>query len=309
MEEEGRGNVNVLILCEREYEQDQFQALFNISGLKTDLQRNAGAFYARLERESPEVILLAANAPYERVLEHVAKLRQPGSVYRDIPVVVVFPEGTPKEVTLSSLYEGAYDYLIEPFNEIELLTKITVLAKIKHAEDEFRRLAIRDVLTGLYDRRYLNLRLEEEMSRSRRYSKPISCIAIDLDGFGAVNEKFGSDAGDLVLQGVADELKRRKREIDVLARKEDDEFVLVLYNTDLTGATILAGRILDHLAQLEFSFDAMFRVSASLGLSSMETSPEAPVHGQELLHQAELALKHAQAEGGARVVVYSAELA
>lgn len=309
MAEEGRGSVNVLILCERECEHELFQALFSISGLKTDLQRDAGEFYARLEREAPEVILLAANPPDERVLEHIERLRQPGSAYRDIPVVVVFPEGTPKEISLSSLYQGAYDYLIEPFNEIELLTKITVLAKIKHAEDEFRRLAIRDLLTGLYDRRYLNLRIEEEMSRARRYSKPISCIVIDLDGFKAVNDKYGGEAGDLVLQGVADVLKRIKREIDVLARKENDEFVLVLYNTDLTGAAILSNRILDRLGQLDFSFDPACHVKASLGLSAMATSPEAPVHGQELLQQAEAALGRAKAGGGARIVVFSAELA
>jgi two-component system, cell cycle response regulator len=304
MADEPRASVNVLILCERECEHELFQSLFNLSGLKADLQRSAEEFFARLTLETPEVILVAANPPDETALEHVTKLRQPGSAYRDIPVVVIFPEGTPKEVTLSSLYQGAYDYLVEPFNEIELLTKITVLAKIKHAEDEFRRLAIRDVLTGLYDRRYLYLRLEEEMSRARRYSKPISCISIDIDGFSAVNDEYGMDAGNTLLQSVADELKLRKREIDVLARKENDEFVLVLYNTDLTGATILATRITDRLRQLELAFDPAYHINVSLGLCAMETSPEVPVHGQELLHQAELALKRAKSEGGGRIVIY-----
>ncbi len=304
MADEARTSVNVLILCERECEHELFQSLFNLSGLNTDLQRSAEGFYARLERETPEVILIAANPPDESALEHVSRLRQPGSAWRDIPVVVLFPAGTPKEVTLSSLYQGAYDYLVEPFNEIELLTKITVLAKIKHAEDEFRRLAIRDVLTGLYDRRYLNLRLEEEMSRARRYSKPIACISLDIDSFGAVNEEYGFDAGNALLQSVADELRLRKREIDVLARKENDEFVLVLYNTDLTGATILATRIADRLRQLEHAFDNSYHVNVSVGLSGMETSPELQVHGQELLHQAELALARAKTGGGGRIVIY-----
>lgn len=305
MADDKRASVNVLILCERESGQALFASLFHISGLAAELARTADDFFTRLERTTPEVVLLAADPPGERALEHVARLRQPGSPWRDVPVVVVFPADTPKEVALASLYQGAYDYMTEPFNEIELLTKITVLARIKHAEDEFRNLAIRDVLTGLYDRRYLNLRLHEELSRARRYNKPISCIALDLDGMGEVNEQYGAEAGDMLLQGVADELRRCKREIDVLARKDEDEFALLLYNTDLTGATVLATRILDRLHHLQFGFDPQYRAGASLGLSALEAGAETQSHGQELLHQAELALARAQQDGGGRIAIYS----
>lgn len=297
--------INVLVFCEREPARASFEALFTLSGLRAVLVQSAEEFFAHLERESAEVILLAADDPQDRALDYVFQLRQPGSTYRDIPVVVVFPEDTPLEMTLHSLHQGAYDYLTEPFNEIELLTKVTVLAKIKRAEDEFRRLAIRDVLTGLYDRRYLFLRLDEELSRAKRYSKPISVIALDLDKFAAVNDKYGSEGGDLLLQLVADELSRRKRGIDVLARKENDEFVLVLYNTDLTGATVLANRLLDRLGQIECRFDPAYHAQASLGLAAVETSPELLLHGQELLDWAEQALAQAKREGGARIVAYA----
>jgi two-component system, cell cycle response regulator len=308
MADEKHTSVNVLILCDRECEHGLFESLFNISGLAAELTQTEEKFYERLEHNAPEVILLAMSPPDERALGHVAKLRQPGSTWREIPIVVIFPENTPKEIALASLYQGAYDYLTEPFNEIELLTKITVLAKIKHAEDEFRSLAIRDMLTGLYDRRYLHLRLHEEMSRARRYSKPISVLAIDIDGIGKVNDAYGAEAGDLLLQSVADELRRCKREIDVLARKENDEFDLVLYNTDMTGASVLATRILDQMQKLQFRFDPQFKTNASLGLCSCEAGPEMPQHGQELLLRAEQALARAQEDGGGRVVIYGSGL-
>ena len=160
--------VNVIVLCERPEAKEQCRSIFGVSSLQADVVETEEALFSHLARENAEVILIACADPFEHTLNLVHRLRHPGSLYRDIPLVALFARKTPLEQALQCLQVGAYDYLIEPFSEIELLTKVSVLAKIKRAEDEFRELAIRDVLTGLYDRRYLFIRLDEEMSRARR---------------------------------------------------------------------------------------------------------------------------------------------
>jgi diguanylate cyclase (GGDEF)-like protein len=299
---------HVLILCPSAERRLRFDALFRISGLATKTAVSLDQLVSLATSTQVDVLLYAAEAPLEQALEAVQKLHIPQSELRDIPMVVVFPSATPVELALQSLQLGAYDYLIEPFNEIELLTKITVLAKVKHAEDEFRELAIRDRLTGLYDRRYLFMRASEELSRAKRYSKPISCMVVDIDGLHEVNERYGAEAGDALLQQVAGVLNHAKREIDVLARVDGDVFVLFLYNTDTVSTSVVANRILTRLENVAWPFDRTYRPSVSIGISGVEATPELGMHAQELQHRAEWALQQAKRQGPGGVVLYAAEL-
>jgi len=302
-------NTHVLMLCGEEGRRDMFRSLFEISGLHTVLKQDVESFLAYLSEQGVDLILLVQDSVQPPAEDVLAILKSAGSEHRDIPVIVVYPADTPPEVALQSLHLGAYDYLVEPFNEIELLTKITVLAKVKHAEDEFRQLAITDKLTGLYDRRYLFIRMNEELSRARRYSRPISCIVIDIDYFMSVNAQYGTDAGDQLLQMVADTLKSAKREIDVLARLDADSFVLVLYNTDATGSMVLASRLHNQLHDLVLPVAIGYQCKVSLGVSTVEAGPELTMHAQELQQRSELALQRAKKDGRDRIVVYSDEMA
>lgn len=302
-------NTHVLVLCAGKQCEELYKSLFDLSGLVTNVTADAAAFHAHLTDHTVDVALLIAAPDISLVHEVLSGLKSAGSVYRDLPVILVYPAGTPVEVAVEGLHAGSYDYLIEPFNEIELLTKLAVLAKIKHAEDEFRQLAIKDRLTGLYDRRYLFMRFSEELSRARRYERPISCLVIDLDHFRAVNESYGIEAGDLLLQLAADVLTSAKREIDVLARATDDEFVMALYNTDLTGARVISSRILDRLHEIKCAFDEAYKVSASIGITAIVASQQTTMHAQELQHQAEIACLQAKENGRDRIVIYDATMA
>lgn len=302
-------STHVLVLCAGRQCEGLYKPLFDLSGLVTKVTSDAAGFHAHLVERRVDVALLIAAPDVSLVHEVLNGLKSPGSDYRDLPVVLIYPEDTPVEIAVAGLYAGSYDYLIEPFNEIELLTKLAVLAKIKHAEDEFRQLAIKDRLTGLYDRRYLFMRFNEELSRAKRYSRPISCLAIDIDNFRDVNEKSGIDAGDLLLQLVADVLTASKREIDVLARAADDQFVLALYNTDLIGAQVIAGRILGRIHEIKCPFDEEYRVSVSIGLAAIAADQSSTMHAQELQHRAEIACLRAKEAGRNRVTVYRDEMA
>jgi two-component system, cell cycle response regulator len=299
---------HLIVLCEQPCQVECYQSLLELTGLKTLLTASEAEFWATLEKHKVDLVLLGTSFPDPPAFPICMKLKAAGSPYRDLPVVVVFPEDTPPEVMLQALHLGAYDYLVEPVNEIALLTKITVLARIKQAEDEFRQLAITDVVTGLYDHRYLFLRANEELSRAKRYSRPLSLILLEVDQFEQIDQTYGPSSSNSVLQAIAGELKDLKRQIDVLARQGTCTFTLVLYNTDETGALVVANRILLKMRDLNCGLNG-YRATLSIGQVSVETTPELTTHAQELLQQAAAAMRQASQSGGNRIVLYSDELA
>jgi two-component system, cell cycle response regulator len=302
------GVTHLLVFCEEPCQVDRFQSLLGLTGLNTLISGTEAEFWKALAEHPADLILLCTTYPDPPAFNVCMKLKEPGSKYRDLPVVIIFPEETPPEITLQGLHLGAYDYLIEPFNEIALLTKITVLARIKRAEDEFRQLAITDIVTGLYDHRYLYLRANEELSRAKRYSRPLSVITLCVDHFEEIEKKFGPGASDTVLQVIADGLRELKRQIDVLARQDVNQFALVLYNTDETGALVVANRCLIKLRDLDYGLNH-YRPVISIGLVAVETTPDLQVHAQELQQQAAAAMRHGSQSGGNRIVLYTEDLA
>jgi diguanylate cyclase (GGDEF)-like protein len=103
--------------------------------------------------------------------------------------------------------------------------------------------ALRDPLTGLYNRAALDEVLEQEVARAHRYGTRLSMLIVDVDHFKDINDDFGHQAGDAVLKAVAALLSDVKRKSDLVFRYGGDEFVMVLPNTGLTGAVALASRI------------------------------------------------------------------
>lgn len=104
-------------------------------------------------------------------------------------------------------------------------------------------LAITDGLTQIYNRRYFQMRLEEEICRSRRYDQPLSLLIIDADKFKGVNDHFGHASGDLVLQELARVLKQSVRETEIVARYGGEEFAIILPQTEETAALSAAERV------------------------------------------------------------------
>lgn len=113
----------------------------------------------------------------------------------------------------------------------------------KEREQELRRLATTDTLTGLPNRRYFLERLEQELSRFQRYHKPTALLMIDIDHFKRVNDTYGHAAGDEVLRQFADLIRQSLRKIDMAGRMGGEEFAVLLPGSDLKGARIFADRL------------------------------------------------------------------
>jgi diguanylate cyclase (GGDEF)-like protein len=164
-----------------------------------------------------------------------------------------------------------------------------------------KRLAITDELTDLYNYRYLQQRLDDEMGRADRYSKRLSLLMLDLDDFKRINDTYGHIVGDRVLGDVGQLLKSTVREVDVVARYGGEEFTIILPETDASGAFIVAEKIREAIAMHRFP-DAegghSIHLTVSIGLSSY------PVHAadkESLLRSADDAVYHAKETGKDRV--------
>jgi diguanylate cyclase (GGDEF)-like protein len=163
---------------------------------------------------------------------------------------------------------------------------------------KLKETSFKDEVTGLYNRRFFSLRLEEEISRFRRFNHPVSVVVLDLDGFKSVNDEFGHAVGDETLRDVAQILMKHSRGINVVSRYGGDEFAVLLVETSKTGARLYADRIRQVVATFPFSHGKT--VTASFGVSSLPDDEAATSEG--LFRAADDALYAAKRAGKNQVM-------
>jgi two-component system cell cycle response regulator len=175
------------------------------------------------------------------------------------------------------------------------------------SNEMLKYIGLTDALTGVYNRRYMDRRLVEEIARARRQTYRISCMYIDVDHFKQVNDNHGHQSGDDVLREVAARIKAELRMSDALGRFGGEEFVVLLIDADLDSASMVAQRIRASVADHPFvvAQGQMLSVSVSIGVATLvDFGREHAIEGvaQQLVAQADAALYEAKAGGRNRVV-------
>ena len=164
-----------------------------------------------------------------------------------------------------------------------------------------RSQSIRDALTGLFNRRYMEETLERELRRAVRNNQPVALIMFDIDNFKRFNDTFGHQAGDTLLRALGDFLNQRTRGQDVMCRYGGEEFALILSGAGIEAACKRAELLREDLKHLviQHAGEVLGRVTFSLGVAAY------PGHASsnDLLRAADQALYRAKAEGRDRVVV------
>lgn len=153
--------------------------------------------------------------------------------------------------------------------------QVAIFLENAFVHEEVRRLSMTDDLTGLYNRRHLLARLQEEFTRAQRYGTPLSVLLLDVDHFKAINDTLGHAAGDRVLQAVAQALRSNLRESDLCGRHGGEEFLVGLPSTGLHQALIVADKIRKAVAALDVPELNGRTVTVSVGVASGEASLEA----------------------------------
>ncbi len=226
-----------------------------------------------------------------------------------LPVVLLTAKAdTDSRVT--GLRIGADDYVCKPFDERELMARVNNLLRIKRmhdhvneAREKLEQLAVQDGLTGLYNYRYLQTRMNEEFKRAERYREPLACVMVDLDHFKHMNDRHGHDAGDALLRQTAERLRLAVREIDVVTRYGGEEFLLVLPSTNFSGALSVADRVWRSIGGAPFQLPGTReRVTASVGVAVF---PSRDIKSKDqLIKAADRALYQAKGDGRDRICVY-----
>lgn len=173
---------------------------------------------------------------------------------------------------------------------------------------QFQLMSITDPLTGLLNRRYLEERLTEELNRSSRYNYPMSCLMIDIDDFKKYNDRNGHQAGDVALKITAHSLKAALRSADVACRYGGEEFCVLLPQTSISEAGVIAERMRQRVAETDYPFgkaQPMGTVSISIGISTLAKNIDT---AERVIAAADRALYHAKAEGKNRIEFYDGHL-
>jgi two-component system, cell cycle response regulator len=208
---------------------------------------------------------------------------------------------------------GADDYVRKPADEAELLARLAAGRRIVQLEQSLRdanaqiqRLSITDPLVSTYNRRYLNEQLMQEVERARRKPHALSAILADLDFFKSVNDQHGHQVGDEVLKHFVRLARGTIREtVDWVARYGGEEFVVVLPDTDLTAAVIVAEKIRALCANGVVTTEAGdLKFTVSFGVATLASGAGPPGAAAEaLLRDADAALYRSKREGRNRVSV------
>ena len=168
-----------------------------------------------------------------------------------------------------------------------------------------------DVLTGWHNRRYLTVRIGEELARARRDKTRLVCLMLDVDHFKKVNDTWGHAAGDAVLQELAQRIESQVRASDVAARYGGEEFVVLLPATDVAAASKLAERIRREVAAepVVLPNGETVTITASIGIAEVSPGPgdkDLKTLGDSLIARADVALYAAKSAGRDQVVVEAA---
>jgi diguanylate cyclase (GGDEF)-like protein len=173
--------------------------------------------------------------------------------------------------------------------------------ELEKTQAELKLLAMTDPLTGISNRRHFMRKISEELERTKRYGKPFSLMALDIDHFKDINDNHGHEAGDEVLRSFATHCLSHLRSNDQLARFGGDEFFALLIQTGQDEAKAIAKRIRASIEDMEIPIDSgMINTSVSIGLTTTEGNKFSV---EELVKRADKALYKAKKRGRNQVVI------
>jgi two-component system cell cycle response regulator len=230
---------------------------------------------------------------------------------RQMPMLLITDaDETPR--LMQALEIGVNDYIIRPIDSNELRARVRTQLRRKLYAERLRGMvstameqAITDPLTGLYNRRYLEVHLKSLVARAVADAKPICVLLFDIDHFKGINDTYGHDAGDDVLRDFSERLRRGVRGIDLVARYGGEEFVLIMPETDASFAATVAERLRSDVEKVLFTTrsGASFPVTVSIGLAEWRGAADT---SEALIKRADQALYAAKRAGRNRVVASAA---
>lgn len=249
----------------------------------------------------PDLILLDIMMPKMDGFEACRRLKEIEAL-ANVPVIFLTARNSTEDV-VKGFDAGAVDFVSKPFINVELLARVktqvrinNLMKELEQKNKELEEKAIHDDLTGLFNHGFMFERLSYSQEVSRRYHKALSVIMFDLDHFKDVNDTWGHQVGDMVLQKVSKVIKDTVRQADIAGRYGGEEFMIICPETSLENAEMLAERIREGIEQTDMNDDGLI-VTISGGVAESEENE--PV--EKLVNRADELLYKSKREGRNRI--------
>jgi diguanylate cyclase (GGDEF)-like protein len=226
---------------------------------------------------------------------------------RDIPVILL-TEKLDIDSMVMGFELGAADFLRKPFNEPEVKARVRNHVLLRKMREELKRKEVdlkeaynlleitvtTDPLTNLFNRREIINRLENEQIRFERSKRPFSIVIADIDYFQNINETYGKRFGDYIIVTLSEALQNMVRKQDSLSRLGDEEFLIILPETDINGAKVLAEKLRSNIQDLVFAKgENETKITMTFGISTYDEISDL----DDLLERADKALRKGKQNG------------
>ncbi len=302
------GDGRILLVDPRETSSERIINSFENKHRITRVAGHQDAIDAVQDGVNPfELVIVSFDSEHYDGLRLCSQLKSTEATRQTPILVIVDPDNQPG--LLRALDMGVNDYLMRPVDRQELKARVSTQIRRYRYTERLRasvkasiEMAITDPLTGLYNRRYLETHLNHLIEHYINRGKALSVVAVDVDFFKAINDTYGHDIGDKVLQELSVRLKANTRSVDLCCRVGGEEFIMVLPNT----ATELSSRIAERLRRsvgsksFECGLAQPVPVTISVGVASLNGADDTL---EKLLKRADQALYSAKREGRNRVVI------
>ncbi len=268
-----------------------------------------------LSEHPADIILLDVMMPDMDGFETCRRIKE-NKESADIPIIFMTSLDSIEDKVIA-FEAGGVDYIIKPFQQGEILARINTHITLRKKEQELEKalgevtrqkklletLSQTDDLTGLYNRRHLNTVLKREFNRCKRHKSELSCLLLDLDFFKKVNDTYGHEFGDTVIQEFATIIRDSIRNSDFPFRFGGEEFLILLPQTETEGAVQAAEKIRQRMESGKITDGAIsVTVEVSIGVSSF--CQHRPTIRNDLISFADKALYKAKNNGRNQVRVY-----
>ncbi|MGE3144001.1 MAG: PleD family two-component system response regulator [Pseudorhodoplanes sp.] len=278
---------------------------------RADIESDPNAALLRAAEGNYELIIVSLGLQNFDGLRLCSQLRSLERT-RNTPVLAI-AEMDDNARLARGLEIGINDYLLRPIDRNELLARARTQIRKKRYAERLRdnvqlsiEAAITDALTGLHNRRYIESHLATLVQQAGTRGKALSLLVMDIDYFKSINDSYGHDAGDDVLREFAVRVRKSIRGIDLAGRFGGEEFVVVMPDTDMGVAAVVAERLRRRIAAEAFAIARAAKsvpVTISIGLAALEGPADSVA---TLLKRADTALYRAKREGRNRVVADAA---
>jgi two-component system cell cycle response regulator len=301
-------NAKILLVEDKDFETNKIEETLTASGYALTCVESGTETMDMIAAHDFDLLIVSLNLDHEDGLRLCSHLKS-NERTRSVPLVMIGADEDMSRIA-HGLEIGAHDYILRPVERNELLARVRTQIRRKRFQERLRStyelslsMALTDSLTGLYNRRYLEVHLDKMLKKNQETKKSLAVLMIDIDHFKPVNDTYGHKAGDDVLKIFAARLKDNLRSFDMVARMGGEEFVAILPDVSEARAHMVAERlrrsICDHGFEVGLPVGPI-KISTSLGGAIIDHTASSV---QECLERADKML-YAAKEGGRNCAVF-----